>query len=218
METTTKTRNKHQLYGLYVITPCSSIQPLSTPELLIKIEQAIEGGARLVQYREKFHPASLKLEQAQAIKSLCQSRGVCFLINDDPILAAEVGADGVHIGKDDGSLQHVRQMLGNQAVIGISCYNQLSLAVAAEQQGADYVAFGRFFSSQSKPDTVQADIALLKEAKSRLSLPVACIGGISAENAKLLTSAGADMLAVINAVFGMPEVTQAARDLNQCFD
>lgn len=217
METTTKTSNTTILYGLYAITPCSSIQPLSTSELLSKIEQAITGGARVVQYREKQHTAEIKREQAQAIKSLCQRYSVCFLINDDVELAAEVQSDGVHLGQDDVSLRLAQERLGSSAIIGISCYNQLALAIDAQQQGADYVAFGRFFSSQSKPGAVQADISLLQQAKTRLSIPVACIGGISAENAKLLTSAGADMLAVINSVFGASDVAQAARDLSQYF-
>ena len=221
MEKTTS-KAKSKLYGLYAITPCYSIQPLSTFELLSKIQSAIEGGARIVQYREKQLPADARHEQAHAIKTLCENYNVCFLVNDDVTTARDVGAHGVHLGQDDLSLTQARDTLGESAIIGVSCYNQLDLALLAEQQGADYVAFGRFFSSQTKPSAVQADIDLLIRAKSELSIPIACIGGITAENAKLLISAGADMLAVINAIFGTKDsgaadVKLAAQQLAECF-
>ncbi|MCI0507198.1 MAG: thiamine phosphate synthase [Gammaproteobacteria bacterium] len=216
METTTN-KTRFALYGLYVITPCSSIQPLSTFELLDKIQCAIEGGARIVQYREKLLPASIRREQALAIKTLCERYNVCFLVNDDVPLAAEVGAHGVHLGQKDAPLANARNMLGDSAIIGISCYNRLELARTAQAAGADYIAFGRFFSSSTKPDAVQADVQLLIRAKSELWIPVACIGGITANNAKLLIAAGADMLVVINAVFGAEDVKQAAQELAECF-
>jgi len=227
METTTS-KTKSKLYGLYAITPCSSIQSLTTPELLTKIQSAIEGGARIVQYREKQLPEDTRREQAHGIKTLCERYNVCFLVNDDVAIASQVGAHGVHLGQGDISLTDARETLGASAIIGISCYNQLDLALRAQQQGADYVAFGRFFSSQTKPSAVQADIDLLIRAKSELSIPIACIGGITAENAKLLVSAGADMLAVINAVFGAEggaegisgaeDVRLAAQQLARCFE
>jgi len=224
METTTRKKAKSTLYGLYAITPCSSIQSLSTSELLSKIQSAIEGGARIVQYREKHLPKDVRREQAHAIKTLCERHNVCFLVNDDVVIAREVGAHGVHLGQGDLSLAHAREALGKSAIIGISCYNQLDLALQAQQQGADYVAFGRFFSSQTKPSAVPADIDLLIRAKSELSIPIACIGGITAENAKLLVSAGADMLAVINAIFGAKgnggaeDIRLAAQQLAECFE
>ncbi|WP_455366912.1 thiamine phosphate synthase [Kaarinaea lacus] len=216
MERTTN-KSQYSLHGLYVITPCSSIQPLTTPELLNKVQSAIEGGARIVQYREKFLPEAERREQARALKNLCVRYEVIFLVNDDVSIAAEIETHGVHLGQTDLSLGQAREMLGNSAIIGITCHNQLALARTAQQQGADYVAFGRFFSSASKPEAIAADIELLHRAKSELSIPIACIGGITAENAKLLISAGADMLAVINAVFGADDVKQAARQLADCF-
>lgn len=224
METTTRKKAKSTLYGLYAITPCSSIQPLTTSELLSKIQSAIEGGARIVQYREKHLPEDVRCAQASAIKTLCETHNVCFLVNDDVSIAREVGAHGVHLGQGDLSLIHAREFLGESAIIGISCYNQLDLAIRAQEQGADYVAFGRFFSSQTKPSAVQADIDLLIRAKSALSIPIACIGGITVENAKLLVSAGADMLAVINAIFGAKtnggtdDIKLAAQQLAECFE
>ncbi|WP_455366841.1 thiamine phosphate synthase [Kaarinaea lacus] len=216
METTTS-NSRPKLYGLYAITPSSSIQALTTTELLSKIQSAIEGGARIVQYREKELPHDARLEQAQEIKILCERYDVCFLINDDVAIAREVGAAGVHLGRGDASLVDARKVLGKSAIIGISCYNQFDLALQAQQEGADYVAFGRFFSSRTKPSAVQADVDLIFRAKSELSIPVACIGGISVENAKLLVSAGADMLAVLNALFGAGDVRRAAQQLAACF-
>ena len=222
METTTKkkTNKPLNLRGLYAITPCSSIQSLSTDELLSKTRQVLEGGARIIQYREKQHPPELRHEQASKIKMLCEEYGVSFLINDDVSLALEIEADGVHLGQDDCSLNEARRRLGREAIIGISCYNQLDLAHEAEQQGADYVAFGRFFRSSSKPDAVSADVELLTQALSELSVPVVCIGGITPDNAKLLVSAGADMLAVIEALFGETEpgnITLVANEFSQLF-
>lgn len=214
---TTKNKNHYVLYGLYIITPCSSIQPLSTSDLITQVQSAIEGGAHIVQYREKFLPVAERREQARALKILCDRYQVIFLVNDDVTIAAEVGAHGVHLGQGDLSLGEARKILGESAIIGITCHNQLALALAAQQQGADYVAFGRFFSSSTKPQAVGADIELLHRAKSELSIPIACIGGITVENAKLLISAGADMLAVVNAVFGADNIQQAARQLADCF-
>jgi len=227
MEMTTKTKNKpFNLRGLYAITPCSSIQSLSTSELLARTRQVLEGGARIIQYREKQHPAELQQEQASEIKLLCEEFGVTLLINDDVSLAESIEAEGVHLGRDDASIEEARRRLGREAIVGISCYNQLDLAQQAEQQGADYVAFGRFFPSSSKPDAVRADEALLKQALSELSIPVACIGGITADNAKLLVSAGADMLAVIEGVFGndsgkgnaAENITENAAEITRLFN
>ena len=201
--------------GLYAITPCSSIQPLTTPELLCRVQQALEGGARILQYREKQHSLAAKKQQALALKSICAEYSACFLINDDVPLAQAVHADGVHLGKDDGSLSEARSKLGDEAIIGISCYNQLPIARQAQQQGANYAAFGRFFPSSTKPNAAQADISLLRQAKSELSIPIVCIGGITVENAKLLVSAGADMLAVIDGLFGVDNITQAAREFSR---
>ncbi|MGD8569234.1 MAG: thiamine phosphate synthase [Gammaproteobacteria bacterium] len=216
METTTDL-NDRKLYGLYAITPCSSTKPLSTSELIHKVERAISGGARIIQYREKCHDRRLKYEQTVRLRTLCDRHRVLFIVNDDVELAAESGAHGVHLGQDDRSVQQARDELGPSTIIGVSCYNQLALAQSAQQQGADYVAFGRFFASHTKPGAVPADVDLLRRAKRELTVPVACIGGINPENAKLLTSAGADMIAVIHGVFGASDCERAARELAGCF-
>jgi len=209
---------KPRLCGLYAITPDNTQYRADTETLLAQVKQAIKGGARLIQYRSKSSQFPLKLAQAKSIKSICRASQVYFIINDDLELARATDADGIHLGKNDHDLSVARQYLGDEAIIGISCYNRLDLALAAQMQGADYVAFGRFFTSQTKPDAVQADLALLHQAKTQLHIPIAAIGGVTSENARQLIDAGADMLAVIHGVFGHRDVTQSAYKLAQCFD
>ena len=196
-----------RLRGLYAITDAR----LQSPDTLYqRVSLAIDGGASIIQYRDKSADRRLRLEQAQALVELCRARGARLIVNDDVTLAATCGADGVHLGRDDASLSAARQRLGDTAIIGVSCYNSLELAEAAAGQGADYLAFGRFFPSQTKPDAVQADLELIREAKRRWPLPIAAIGGITADNAAMLLSAGADMLAVVQGVFAAADVREAA--------
>jgi thiamine-phosphate pyrophosphorylase len=196
-----------RLRGLYAITDAR----LQSPDALYqRVSLAIDGGASIIQYRDKSADTRLRLEQAQALVELCRARGARLIVNDDVALAATCGADGVHLGRDDTSLSVARQRLGDTAIIGVSCYNSLELAEAAAGQGADYLAFGRFFPSQTKPDAVQADLELIREAKRRWALPIAAIGGITADNATALLSAGADMLAVVQGVFAAADVREAA--------
>lgn len=195
------------LRGLYAITD-AALQP---PELVCeRVSLAIDGGAALIQYRDKSSDARLRRGQAQALAALCAQRDVPLIINDDVALAADCGADGVHLGKDDTALAAARRLLGDKAIIGVSCYNRLDLAEQAADAGANYLAFGRFFPSQTKPEAVQADVELIRDAKLRWSLPVAAIGGITPYNAAPLLDAGADMLAVIHGVFAAGDVRQAA--------
>ena len=202
--------NKKSLHGLYVITPYVAQTRLSNSILIDQVRMAIAGGARLVQYRDKSHDHMKRTQLAEALRIVCADSRVLFVINDDLLLAAQVEADGVHIGAGDASLADARPRLGENAIIGVSCYNQLDLAQQAEVAGADYVAFGRFFPSVTKPGAVQASVETLVAAKKSLQIPVCCIGGITAENAKLLVGAGADMLAVIDGVFGQPDIRAAA--------
>jgi len=197
------------LRGLYVIT---DVAPQPVELLCQQVELAVDGGASLVQYRDKSSDARCRLQRARALAAACKDRGVILMINDDVALAADCGADGVHLGRDDPSVSSARRLLGDTAVIGASCYNRLDLAEQAADAGADYLAFGRFFPSRTKPDAVQADVALIRAAKRRWSLPVAAIGGITAYNAGPLLGAGADMLAVLHGVFGAADPRQAAAD------
>lgn len=193
--------------GLYALTDAGLI---GEDRLIPAVAAAIDGGAVMVQYRDKSGDAGKRLWEAQDLAHLCRALRVPLIINDDVELALAVGAAGVHLGRDDGDIAQARERLGADAIIGVSCYNRLELALAAQQAGADYVAFGAFFSSAVKPDAVRATPALLREAKARLHVPVVAIGGITADNGALLVEAGADLLAVISDVFGHSDIRAAA--------
>jgi thiamine-phosphate pyrophosphorylase len=182
--------------GLYAITPDGK----TATEILEFTEAVLKGGACVVQYRFKF--PHLKGGEgdvlfARKLLKLCHIYNVPLIINDNIKLAETIGADGVHLGKDDCSILEARQRLGNLAIIGVSCYNSLERAIEAEKQGANYVAFGRFFTSNSKPLAAPAEIGTLTAAKRVLALPIVAIGGILPENGTSLLNAGADLLAVI---------------------
>jgi thiamine-phosphate pyrophosphorylase len=149
--------------------------------------------------------------------AVCHSAGVPLIVNDDLELAARIGADGVHLGKDDANPREARRRLGPRAIIGVSCYDRLEDALRAQKVGADYAAFGRFFPSSTKPLAVQATPALLSRARERLTLPLVAIGGVTPENGRSLISAGADMLAVVDGVFGQPDIHAAAAAFNNLF-
>ncbi len=195
------------LAGLYAIADTSLID---AARLIDSVALAITGGAHVIQYRDKVGDRESRLRQATALARLCENHRVPLIINDDPELAADVGAAGVHLGRTDPSLTKTRRRLGSQAIIGISCYNQLELALAAETEGANYVAFGSFYSSTTKPKTVRALPELLRTAKQQLNIPVVAIGGITPENGAALINAGADSLAVIQGVFKQADIRQAA--------
>ena len=203
-----------ELRGLYAITDSG----FKAHAIEQQVQRAIAGGARVIQYRDKSDDAALRRAEASAILAVCRRAGVPLLINDDVALAKQVGADGVHIGRDDGELTQARAALGGEAIIGVSCYNQPQLAQQALAGGADYVAFGRFFSSQSKPEAVQADVPMLAAARAALNCPIVAIGGITPDNGRPLIQAGADMLAVIRGVFAAPDVTAAAQAFAPLFD
>lgn len=200
--------------GLYAITDSQLIPP---GELTRRVSLAIAGGAVMIQYRDKGPATSTGHHEVILLAALCRQQGVPLIINDDVELAAEVGAAGVHLGRDDASLQAARARLGTAAIIGISCYNDLQRAGEAARAGADYVAFGRFFPSCSKPEAVPADPGLLTRATTELAIPVAAIGGITPENGQALLAAGASLLAAIHGVFGQPDIEAAARDYAALF-
>ncbi len=199
---------KLRLHGLYAIADTSY---LDDTRLTGAVEQAITGGARVIQYRDKRNDAATRLRQAQVLARCCRDGGVIFLVNDDVALAKKSGADGVHLGREDMPLEAARAQLGAESIIGVSCYNELEHAVRAEKQGADYVAFGSFFPSRTKPQAVRATLNLLREARRQLKLPIVAIGGITPENGAALIEAGADMLAVIEGVFGQADIRAATR-------
>jgi len=205
------TKSRYPLRGLYVITDDN----LSGTSLLKHVEQALEGGAKLVQYRNKTNQASIKEMTARSLLELCHAYHAPLLINDDVELALAIGADGVHLGQADTGLTAARHRLGKNAIIGVTCHASLALASQAAEEGASYVAFGRFFASQTKPDASPATIDLLTKATQQLAIPVCAIGGITPDNATTLLDAGADMLAVIHGVFGQDNVKEAAQHYAQ---
>lgn len=203
-----------ELKGLYAITDS---QLSAEGNLFEQVEAALQGGATVIQYRDKRGSKQLRHLEAIRLRQLTQAHRALLIINDDVELAQTVKADGVHLGRQDMELSTARQRLGPKAIIGISCYNRLDLALQAQQAGADYVAFGRFFPSLTKPEATQADPKLLREARRQLRLPLVAIGGITPENGRLLVDAGADMLAVIYAVFGQPDIEQACKQFQSIF-
>lgn len=201
-----------RLAGLYAVTPDLA----DTDDLVARVVAALAGGACAIQYRNKSADRDLKRVQASALARVHATRDGLYIVNDDVELAADVGADGVHIGEDDGGIAAVRALLGPDRIVGVSCYNEFARAEAAVAAGADYVAFGSFFASTVKPAARRADVALLGRARS-LGVPVVAIGGITVENARELFAAGADAVAVISDVFGARDVEAAARAVASAF-
>jgi len=202
------------LRGLYVIT-----DDRLTPggKLLPAVSAAIHGGARLVQCRNKSTDQPSRERQARDLLQLCHDHEVSLIINDDVELAAAIGADGVHLGEEDMALDEARVRLGPRAIIGVSCYDSLERAVRAAHAGADYVAFGSFFASPSKPNAVRAPLSLLESARLTVNVPICAIGGITPANGATLIKAGAHMLAVISGIFAQSDFAAAARRYAQLF-
>ena len=199
--------------GLYAITPDDT----NTERLLAKVALALQGGVSLLQYRNKLANHALQTQQARAILPLCRHYQVPFIINDSVNLCLTIDADGVHMGADDGNLAEVIALIGKQKLLGASCYNRFDLALAAQQAGADYVAFGACFASSTKPHAPVADLNLFALAKAQLSIPAVAIGGITLANAGQLIAAGASSVAVINAIFNANDVKSSAQQFTQLF-
>ncbi len=204
---------KPAVAGLYAITPDLA----DTAVLLRQVEHALQGGARILQYRNKSADTALRLQQANALRRLTRAYAATLIVNDDAHLAVRVDADGVHVGAEDGSIDAVRSVIGADKLIGASCYNRAPLAVEAVRQGVDYVAFGAFFPSSVKPGAVRADVALLHTARKESSVPIVAIGGITVQNGAALVEAGADALAVISALWDAPDIAQAAKEFSNLF-
>jgi thiamine-phosphate pyrophosphorylase len=195
--------------GLYAITDGPR------DDLYAAVEAALAGGARILQYRDKTGDAARRLQDADELARICARYDVPLIINDDVALAAAVGA-GVHIGEDDGDILAARAVLGDRAIIGVSCYNSFERAQAQAAAGADYIAFGAFFPSPTKPHTTRASFELLRQATA-LGIPLVAIGGITPDNGRLLIDAGADYLAVVSAVFGANDIQSAALHFAELF-
>lgn len=200
-----------KLRGLYALTP----ELADRRRLMDLVGQALEGGIAALQYRCKTLPSSQRLAEAAALAALCRERGVLFIVNDDPGIAIAAGAEGAHLGKDDGEPAQARMQLGAR-LLGVSCYDSLEAARAAVSAGADYVAFGSVFPSPTKPAAVRAPLGLFGQARA-LGVPLVAIGGITLQNAPQLLAAGADALAVISDLFEAPDVAARARAYGKLF-
>ena len=197
--------------GLYLLTPDET----DTGRLLSRVAPLLPFTTWL-QYRNKAAGARLREAQAAALQALCSEAGVPLVVNDDPALAARIGAAGVHLGRGDGAIAAARALLGPRAIVGASCYDEPARARAAAAAGASYLAFGALFPSGTKPDARRATPAHLGAAAS-LHLPLVAIGGITPDNAARARDAGADLVAVIGGVFDAPDPTAAARAIQTLF-
>lgn len=207
----TETAPPPRARGLYPITP----DVADTGLLLAKVEQVLPH-ATWLQYRNKAADRTLRRKQVEALLPACRTHGVPLIVNDDWRLALDCGADGAHLGEDDGDVREARMALGAAAIVGASCYDSLELARRAAAAGASYVAFGAFFPTTTKITTRRASVALLRDSAG-LGVPQVAIGGITPDNASPLVAAGADLLAVIGGVFDAPDPVAAARRYAACF-
>ena len=199
--------------GLYAITPAMS----DTRRLRAMCAAALEGGAACLQYRNPEADANLRREQASALAEACREFGAFFIVNNHPELAAEVGADGVHLGRDDMDLLSAREILGPDSIVGSTCGDSPELAERARDAGATYCALGAMFPSPTKPDAPPCALEKIGEARRCSGLPIVAIGGINADNISEVGRAGADMAAVVSALFGARDIRRAARELSAKF-
>lgn len=207
--------HREKLKGLYAITDENLLDEENFKQ---SVEFALQGGSRIIQYRDKSQNQNKRLRQATLLRTLCTQYHTTCIINDDIELALAVHADGVHLGRDDVSITQARQILGENSIIGISCYNNLDLARIAEKNQANYVAFGAMFSSPTKPEASDASPLLIASAKKQLSIPVCAIGGITEDNITQVINHGADMAAVISCLFASNNIKNTASVLSQHFN
>jgi thiamine-phosphate pyrophosphorylase len=199
--------------GLYLVTPDWD----DTEKMLAVTEQALQGGAALVQYRHKSAGPDLRRQQAAALLALCRRYRRQLVINDFVELCETLDADGVHVGGTDAAVATVRARLGAGKIVGASCYGDLQLAREAQRAGASYVAFGGFYPSRVKQYPVTTPVGIIAAAKAEIGLPLVVIGGMNAANAAMLTAAGADMVAAISSVYLALEPQVAARQFGALF-
>ena len=194
---------------LYAITDS---QLLPGDSLFSAVAAALQGGCKWVQYRDKSADHARRLFEAKHLLTLCNQYQAQLLINDDVELAKNSGAHGVHLGQDDTNPVAARLILGSSAIIGVTCHASLALAPQAINDTANYIAFGRFFPSSTKPDARPAPISLISEARAQFgNTPIVAIGGITLDNGKQLLDAGANMLAVCHSLFSASDITEHAR-------
>ena len=202
---------KYRLSGLYAITDKKLI---ARENFIVAVEKAIKGGASVIQLREKDTARDELISLGKKILTITKSYGVPLIINDSPELAQEIGADGVHLGERDCSVERARSVLGIDAIIGVSCYGQIERGLKAQIEGADYLAFGTPYYTPTKPDRVPTPSDVLKEAAEKIDkTPIFAIGGITPDNAATIMDTGVDGIAAITSIFGSEDPEEAAREL-----
>jgi thiamine-phosphate pyrophosphorylase len=206
-------RDSFIIKGLYAITPDSS----DLNALIQKTQLAIQGGAFMVQYRSKIQDRDVKMQQCASILRLCREHNVPCIVNDDVEMCRTLKADGVHLGEKDDNIAEVRHILGEDAIIGSSCYDQLDRAKSAQKEGASYVAFGAIFPTSTKPNAPRATLALLKEAKREIQIPIVAIGGITVNNAHDVIKTGIDAIAVITSLYEAKSIKETAETFVKMF-
>jgi thiamine-phosphate pyrophosphorylase len=200
--------------GVYPITDCVNL-PFNA--VLEKCRLILACGVSALQYRDKESTAEVRGERALALQSLCRGFNTPLIINDDVNLAASLAADGVHLGADDPACRSARALLGPRALIGVSCYGSLAAAREAVADGADYVAFGAFFATATKAPRARPEMEILRQARAGLGFPIVAIGGITPDNAGALLAAGADLLAVVGALFSAPDPAAVMQNFRRLF-
>ena len=204
--------------GLYAISPDIDVaDAVRCRQFIAQLEQMLDSGLSLFQLRSKAAESTKKSSLAKTCRRLCHEYQTPFIINDDVKLAKQCDADGVHVGQGDSAVAQVRKQLGKNAIIGVSCHGDLVLAGEAIDQGANYVAFGRFFPSNTKPDAPPADIRVLQRAKYQFHVPIVAIGGIRVSNANYVLDAGADLLAMIDGLFNSDDLSATLSYLQGLF-
>jgi thiamine-phosphate pyrophosphorylase len=206
-------RDSFIIKGLYAITPDMA----DSNSLLQKTQLAIEGGAFMVQYRSKIQDRDVKMQQCAAILRLCREYKIPCIVNDDVDMCRVLEADGIHLGEKDDNIAEVRNILGENAIIGSSCYDQLNRAKLAQKEGASYVAFGAMFETSTKPNAPRATLELLRKAKSQIQIPIVAIGGITMNNAHDVIETGIDAIAVINSLYESNSIKETAETLSSMF-
>lgn len=197
------------LQGLYVIADAACI---GTNHVVNKTEEVLSAGVKIIQYRDKTNSQTIRYSIAEALRKLTHDYKSLLIINDDAELANSIDADGVHLGKDDICIADARKKLGKNKIIGASCYANFENALPAINSSADYIAFGSFFPSMTKPQAPKADLDLILKAKQQFKIPVCAIGGITPENASPLLAAGVDMIAIISAIFSSSKPKRATQE------
>lgn len=196
---------------LYAVTDRSWLKGESLVE---QVEKAIKGGATFIQLREKHLEEGAFLKEAEALKILCKQYKVPFVINDNVAIAKMVEADGVHVGQQDMEASNVRQLLGEDKIIGVSVQT-VAQAILAEKMGADYLGVGAVFPTGSKEDAKDVSYETLKAIGQAVRIPVIAIGGITKDNVNQLAHSGICGVAVISALFAQPNIESAARELKK---